>query len=122
MVIIAKKSYEFSTPNKGKGRLCVKVEPYIMVTVPDWVEKDGMFQAAQKAGNISVIPSKVSIAKDAFDVLAKQATESGVKDPGNMTMDQLQKAVNETSSKEPQTSEESPADGEAAGDNKKAKK
>ena len=110
MRVLAKKAYEFALRVPGKGKVqSVKVEPFIVTTVPDWAENDGMFQAAQKSGNISVIQPQATVSVNVAE-LFKQATDAGIKDPDKMTLAQLQEAMTNIIADKPQATEGMNAD------------
>jgi len=93
MLIIAKKSYRFAF---YKGRERVKtfdVQRNLVVTVPEWVKDDPMFVAAKACGNISILESHKDAHMDVVDAVMAEAKSLGIPNPGNMTLDQLQRAI-----------------------------
>ena len=91
--IIAKKSYRFVRYEGRKRVEHYDVNRNVVMSVPEWVKKDRMYQAALSAGNISVIGAGQNPDLDVVDAVMAEAKGLGIMHPGHMTLDQLQRAI-----------------------------
>lgn len=93
MQVISKKAYRFSLYDGMERLKTVEVEPYIFKSIPDWAQNDPLFKLALKSGNISIVGAAGNSNLDAVSALLTEAKQLGIKSPGTMTLDQIQKAI-----------------------------
>ena len=93
MLIIAKKAYRFAR-YKGRERIqTFDVQRSLVIDIPDWVLEDPMFKAAKACGNINILQTRKDSHMDVVDAVMAEAKSLGIANPGNMTLDQLQRAI-----------------------------
>ncbi len=98
--IIAKKAYEFKTDDTPDKVLKVKVDPFVVTSVPDWVIKTDLFKLAQKSGNVELmsdITQEMSLSE--IEELQELAKFYNIKNYKNMKLATLKEKVADAKAK-----------------------